>query len=269
MINGISANNLPNWSQVQNTQQANQTAEILNQFWAENNASVRQNEDVFTSMRERQTQARSELYESINQDLLAAREAGAQGVNFGNTLMESLTELRELATQYAEADDETRSTLAARFNERVETLSEFVAETQPQNSVSVALRSGSNSNLYLNLTEDRFNFSDISSLTIDNMDALNNQLTTAARFTATAENFNTIADRQMRVNENFVDARTQAGATPPATPVPLPEQIPPSEMSVEEMTEIVQNINASIIEQTIGAMETQANVQQNVAAWLS
>jgi hypothetical protein len=267
MVNGISTSNLPNWSQVQNTQQANQSAQILNQFFAENDANIRQTQDVFSSMRERDAQARSELYEGINQDLRAARETVTQAVNFGNTLMDSLAELRDLATRYTEAagDDETRNALVTQFQERVESLREFASENQPQNSVSVALRSGASSELSLNLTESRFDFSGISSLSIDNMNGLDEQLTTAARFTATAENFNTIADRQMRVNENLFAPRA---ATPPATPEALPEQTPPSQMSIEEMTEIAQGLNASIIQQAIDAMETQANVQQNATAWL-
>jgi len=280
MTIGISSSNLPNWSQVQNDRQANQRSEILAQFSPEINAPTRQNEDVYTSIRARETQARSELYQGINEGLQTARETGTQAANFGNTLVDGLSELRDLATQFSRAEnDETRNALSEQFRERASALGELVSENQPTNTISAALRSGGSTNLSVNLTESRFDFSGISSLSIDNAGGLDAQLTTATRFTATAENFNRIADRQMRINETlFAPGAAQgsnsgqsSGATTnatPETPVAEEEEADSEGQTIEEMREFVQGINASIIQQTMDAFESQANVQQNAASWL-
>jgi len=171
-------------------------------------------DDFVAYTRTRSEESAMKGYERIGEDLVKAKEAGTLASSVGNSAFERLSELKELAKNYATASDADKEILQAKFDAAKQAISDsFTNNTYEKtaitaaNVVSVQIDPNQpSSKMTLNLSAVNPS-TDLTALDITDADTIDTALTSVAKYTATAEGFNASVDRQMTINQNIMAAK--------------------------------------------------------------
>jgi len=177
-------------------------------------------DDFISYMRTNTEESAMKSYQRSNEDLARAKEAATTATSVGNSALDSLSELKELASTYASTTDATeRKILEQKFNDtRDAMIATFTDNTygakkiteddivnvsinpnDPTKKMTLSLASVDPTD---DIAADKL---DIESTDLSaNLDAA---FASLAKYTATAEGFNSAVNRQMTINQNIMAAK--------------------------------------------------------------
>jgi len=215
MISGVSTTTL---SQIYK-KQSNEYGKVLETI-ASGTKFNKPSDDFISYMRTNTEESAMKSYQRSNEDLTRAKEAATTATSVGNAALDSLSELKELVSTYKSTTDASeKAVLEQKFNDtRDAMIATFANNTYGSKSIVsadiVEVRINPNDpTKKMNLSLDSVDPStdiDASKLKIDdagidaNMDAA---FDSVAKYTATAEGFNSAVNRQMTINQNIMAAK--------------------------------------------------------------
>jgi len=215
MISGVSTTTL---SQIYK-KQSNEYGKVLETI-ASGAKFNKPSDDFVAYMRTNTEESAMKSYQRSNEDLTRAKEAATTATSVGNSALESLSELKELVSTYASTTDANeKKVLEQRFNDTRDAM----IKTFTDNTY------GSKSIVGADIAEVRINPNDPSkkmTLSLDTVDPttdlaaaklkiddasidtnMDAAFQSVAKYTATAEGFNSAVNRQMTINQNIMAAK--------------------------------------------------------------
>jgi len=172
-------------------------------------------DDFVAYTRTRSEESAMKGYERISEDLVKAKEAGTLASSVGNAAFERLSELKELAKNYATASDADKEILKEKFDAAKAAIKDsFTNNTYESKAitgsdiVSVQIdpnKPASKMSLTLENPATALDALDIEDADPDKL--VDAALTAVAKYTAQAESFNSSVDRQLTINQNIMAAK--------------------------------------------------------------
>jgi flagellin-like hook-associated protein FlgL len=259
MINGVQTSGL---SQIFN-RQTNQYSRVLEQI-ASGHRFTRPSDDFASFVRTRTLQSGLGDIHLQNQELAAARETATNAAGLGNAVFEAITELRELSEAHNRAEAEDKANILADFNGRVNALVQLLAGNSNGGFKATVGGIGDNSANNFELDLSAIDIDALRDVTtnpstpapLTNMPStstIDSLLNNVATYTAEANAFNSLIDRQLTINENMIAAREQT--------ISAVRDIDDMR-TIQEATMLEIRRNASV------SMMAQANISQGVIARL-
>jgi len=259
MILGVSTSGLSQLYKQQTTDYTKTLEQI-----AAGKRFIKPSDDFASYMKQRAAESSIARYQSVNDELVRAKESSTVATSVGNSLYEGLLDLKKLVAQYgATSDTDEKAKLKEVFDAKATDLQALFDNNQKNNGTAidgttVKLVEGDTMTLDLSTAAAGITAKiggtgglDITAGTID-VD-IDNVLTSAATYTATAESFSSAVDRQLTINQNTIAAKEDTASAIGA---------------IDEVAAISKATALAVRQQATISMAAQANISQSNLARL-
>jgi len=255
MILGVSTSGLSQLYRQQTTDYTKTLEQI-----ASGKRFTKPSDDFASYMKMRAAESSIAKYQSVNDELVKAKESSVVATSVGNSVYEGLLDLKKLVAQYGSTSDtDEKAKLKEVFDAKAAAVQDLFDNNQKNNGkdiqtdISVKLVEGDTLALTLDSTEIAAKVSALSiTATTINAD-LDKILTATATYTATADAFSSSVDRQLTVNQNTIAAKEDTAAAIGA---------------IDEVSAISKATALAVRQQATISMAAQSNISQSNLARL-
>jgi flagellin len=198
---------------------------------------TRPSDDFSGYIRSNQMQSDIDSYQTIKENLTAAKGATGMAVEVGNTVYEDLMDLKDLVTAYYNTadstnDNETRSEILTKFNNLKTSLTSYVSNTKYDGTTVFSAATLDSIKLdpdgtgSLAITFGATDIADATAPTLTgfvvgdttttgtnkttDLTAINTQLTAATSYLAKSESYDKSIDRQLRISDTIIQSKQAA-----------------------------------------------------------